>query len=144
MIQRIQTIFLLLASAATFSLYKLPFASAGKSDITPFLSDGIFNVMDHPGFLGLFGLGGLLLLLAIFMFKNRILQMRVTLFASVLVLLGLILIPVLLFQAGNVVIQMLQVKVGMFIPALAVIFGLLARRAIRKDEKLVKSMDRLR
>ena len=54
------------------------------------------------------------------------------------------LIPVLLFQAGDTVIQMLQVKVGMFIPAVAVFFGLLARRAIRKDEKLVKSMDRLR
>ena len=144
MIQRIQTIFLLLASVAALSLYKLPFASAGKTDIAPFLSDGIFNVMDHPGFMGLFGLGGLLLLLAIFLFKNRMLQMRVTLFASVLVLLGLILIPVLLFQAGETVIQMLQVKPGMYIPAVAVFFGLLARRAIRKDEKLVKSMDRLR
>lgn len=70
--------------------------------------------------------------------------MRVTLFASVLVLLGLILIPVLLFQSGQSVIQMLQVKAGMFIPAVVVFFGLLARRAIRKDEKLVQSMDRLR
>ena len=71
MIQRIQTVFLLLASVATFSLYKLPFASAGKTDITPFLSDGIFNVMDHPGFLGLFGLGGLLLVLAILIMKLK-------------------------------------------------------------------------
>lgn len=144
MIQRIQSIFLLLASAASFSLFKLPFASSVKSDVTPFLSDGSFNIMDHPGFMGLFGLGGLLLLLAIFMFKNRKLQMRVTLFGAILVLLGLILIPVLLFMEGQAVIDMLQVQAGMFIPVVAIVLGLLARRAIRKDEKLVQSMDRLR
>lgn len=144
MIQRIQTIFLLLASAASFSLFKLPFASAGKTEMASFLSDGIFNMMDHPGFIGLFSVGGFLLLVAIFLFNNRKQQMRLTMFATILVLLGLILIPVLLFQAGRPVIDMLQVKAGMFLPAIAVFFGLLARRAIKKDEKLVKSMDRLR
>ena len=144
MIQRIQSIFLLLASAASFSLFKLPFASSVKSDVTPFLSDGTFNIMDHPGFIGLFSLGGLLLFIAIFLFNNRKRQMGVALFGSVLILLGLILIPVLLFMEGQSVIDMLSVQAGMFIPAVAVILGLLARRAIRKDEKLVQSMDRLR
>jgi hypothetical protein len=35
-------------------------------------------------------------------------------------------------------------QIGMFIPMGAGLFGLLANYFIRKDEKLVKSMDRLR
>ena len=38
----------------------------------------------------------------------------------------------------------LTLQLGLAAPALSLIFSILANRFIRKDEKLVKSMDRLR
>jgi hypothetical protein len=145
MIQRIQTLFLLLASASFGSLFAIPFAI---SDVAAagFLSDQVFEIRDHPVLLGLAVLGALLGLIAMFAYNNRKRQRRLV---YGVVIMG-ILLPVAAFILfmGNAPNLYASAEVhdqfGLFVPAAAILFGALANHFIRKDEKLVQSMDRLR
>src|SRR5690606_26140687 len=113
---------------------------------TPYLGDQIFNVMDHPALLALTALGALLGLVAIFVFRNRTLQMRLGYLIVVLAILLLITSFLLFTNASAAMTADVQVEdqIGLFLPIGAVVFGLLAGVFIRKDERLVRSMDRLR
>lgn len=142
MIQRIQSIFLLLVAVCFFSLFGLNFVdieSADTANLT-FLQDSEFNVHDHVIFLILAGIGGGLALLVIFLFNNRSLQMRLSyiliVFALMIPLLG-----VLLFQQEWNSIPantLVDIEYGVIPPVLAIIFAALAIRFIKKDEKLVR------
>ena len=77
------------------------------------------------------------------LFKNRKLQFvigRLTILIN-LILLGL-LIYVSLTLPGEAAVS--EKGIGMFVPILAVLLLVLANKAIKKDEDLVKSVDRLR
>lgn len=145
MIQRIQTIFLLLAGAAFGALFALPFATSDKTS-PDLLSDRTFDVMDNPILMILAGVGVLVSLISIFMFKNRKTQIKL---GYIMIILG-ILIPIaayLLFtnEAPNIPEEAnISDGIGAYIPFAAIILALLANRFIKKDDKLVKSMDRLR
>ena len=77
MIQRIQSVFLLLVSGAAFSLFGLSFANSAKViSNSALFSDQTFNIMDDQVMLGLFCAAGAIAFIAIFLFKNRILQTR--------------------------------------------------------------------
>ena len=145
MIQRIQTIFLLLAGGAFGSLFFLPFAATSSPESTGIFSDSVYDVMDNPALLSLAVAGIGFALIAIFMFKKRPLQMRLGYLGMVIA----ILIPIvsLLYfssQVGTLEDQPSTDELGMFMPAAALLFLGLANYFIRKDDKLVKSMDRLR
>ncbi|MBK8969288.1 MAG: DUF4293 domain-containing protein [Saprospiraceae bacterium] len=149
MIQRIQSIFLLLAAGALGGQFALPYLQTPADDparsLTA-LADGVLNPLDNPGLLGLTGLGALISLAAIFLFKNRSLQMRLALVAAgigimLLVLLGITVKNTLDQAPGNGTVNF---AFGLGLPVLALLFNWLAARAIRKDEALVRSMDRLR
>ncbi len=91
----------------------------------------------------LFLVSAILSFVAIFIFKNRKLQFvigRVTILVN-LILLGL-LIYVSLTLPGEASVS--EKGIGMFIPILAILLVVLANKAIKKDEDLVKSVDRLR
>lgn len=83
---------------------------------------------------------------SIFKFKKRPLQLKLGMFNTVLIsgVLGL------MFYYQNAANNMFdtetygQFKIGLFLPPIAILFNLLANRYIRKDEKLVRSVDRLR
>ena len=143
MIQRIQTIFLLLAGGAALSLFALPMAttSEAKADSTLF-ADASFDVMDAPVLMGAFALAGILLLVNIFLFNNRKLQMTLTKVGLFLTGVGIGASAYLYFsdQAADAATP----AAGVALPILALIFGILAHRYISKDEKLVRSVDRLR
>lgn len=146
MIQRIQSIFLLLASLASFGLFGLPFASTPdavtKSTI---FGDALYNLQDHIGLLVVFGLSGLLALVAIFLFKNRKLQLNLSRFALIANVIGLILAIVLYYNdSGTLGAVDPNDEAGLYMPFIAVVFLGLALRFISKDEQLVSSMDRLR
>lgn len=145
MIQRIQSLFLLLAALAFIALFKFPFA---ESDIANagFLMDKDFDVYDHPVLMGLAGLGTVAALVAIFLFKNRPLQIRLTYITIIMGILLLIVAIVLFYNETAEIFEKAQISdsVGLYMPFVGFIFGLLAARFIRKDEKLIKSMDRLR
>ena len=146
MIQRIQSLLLLLGAVAVFGLFKLPFGSVTPSiKASPIFSDGIFNIQDHPALLGLFSIAGILALVAIFLFNNRNLQKvlsRVSIIASII---GMVLAAVLFMQdATNMGNQTPSEGFGLGLPILSIIFILFAIRFINKDDNLVRSMDRLR
>ena len=145
MIQRIQTIFLILVAAVFGSLFKLPLALSDKP-AAQFLSDRVYDITDHPVLIGL-TIGGILLaLISIFMYKKRKVQLKL----GYLILVMAILLPVISFLLFTTVSPQIdpsvhvEDQIGMFIPLVAVLFGGLANYYIRKDDKLVKSMDRLR
>jgi len=146
MIQRIQTLFLLLAAAAAFSLFAFPFASTpeGVTASTMF-ADGQYNLSDHIGLLVLFSLAGGLALISIFLFKNRKTQLLVGRLSIIANIIGLVL-AIALFMQDFEKLGAVDPDdgIGLYLPIAFLVFALLALRFISKDEKLVKSMDRLR
>ncbi len=146
MIQRIQSIFLFLASLATFGLFGLPFASTPNPiNVSSIFGDSLYNLHDHIALLILFGLAGVLALIAIFLFKNRKLQLNLSRFALIANVIGLVLAIALYYNdSGTLGAVDPSDEAGLYMPFIAVVFLGLALRFISKDEKLVKSMDRLR
>ena len=147
MIQRIQSIFLLLASLAFFSLFSNPMSfatsevsNANELSPTSTLADGVFNIQDNIGLIILTVLGGVLALGAIFLFKNRPLQMKIS---NLTILTGLSTIGFLGFLISKETTTF-EMGFGLAAPILAILFSALATMFIKKDDKIVKSMDRLR
>lgn len=136
MIQRIQSIYLLIVvflNAAMpwwFPLWKTETGTA------------VF-AMEKPFVFGAFCFSGLLALIAIFMFKNRKFQFVLGRLNIVLnfVLLGFF-VYWLLMMPGEM--QISEKGILVFVPLVAIVFLALANKAIKKDEDLVKSVDRLR
>jgi len=85
-------------------------------------------------------MGGLLSLIAIFLFKNRKLQMSLS---YVAILAGFVLMGTVAYlQVSTDSVG--TYSVGMAMPLAGILFSLLATVFIKKDDKLVRSMDRLR
>ena len=143
MIQRIQTVYLLLTSIISgvlifvFNLLK----SLEKNVFALDLLNSDSSLLKVVPIL--FLVSAILAFVAIFLFKNRKLQFvigRLTILIN-LILLGL-LIYVSLTLPGEAAVS--EKGIGMFVPILAVLLLVLANKAIKKDEDLVKSVDRLR
>jgi len=148
MIQRIQSIFLLLAAACAFALFALPFASVEVPETnvaSSIFADGVYDIQDHIGTIVLFCLAGGLAFISIFLFNNRKLQMTLSRFAIIFNIIGLVLAIILFYnEVQGMGEEMPDDRLGIFLPILFIVFTLLGLRFIGKDEKLVKSMDRLR
>lgn len=153
MIQRIQSIFLLLASGSLGTLF-IPSVSIGDfnqpSPQIPASADGYLNIFDNKILLGLTGVALVVAFLTIFLFKSRPNQIRL---AWVSVIACLALLGMSVFETKNQTDMVQQAAyAGSFNPSfiayipmvLAITFGWLAIRNIRKDEILVRSADRLR
>ncbi|MGB4204599.1 MAG: DUF4293 domain-containing protein [Bacteroidales bacterium] len=148
MIQRIQSVYLFLAAIAIAVMFFFPIAYSDTLDfyfgLRGISDDTFLNVNTKP----LIIIAVVLILLAvfsIFMYKNRLLQMRVIRFG---VLLDLAFIIVIYFgyidsisQKANVEVQY---KTGIYFPLIMLVFLILAIRAIMADEKKVRAADRLR
>lgn len=149
MIQRIQSIFLFLAAGAFGGQFGLPYLQTPENDparTVPALTDGVFNPLDNPGLLGLTCLGAIVSLAAIFLFKNRQLQARLSGVSSIV---AILLLGLVAFSTKTTLDQTpaggsVHFAFGLALPVLALLLNWLASRAIRKDEALVRSMDRLR
>lgn len=142
MIQRIQTIFLLLAAGLLGALLAVPFLSVGAEAeyaAASVLGDQVFNLQDHIALLVLFLLAAGISLISIFLFKKRPLQMTFTLIGLLVNVVGIGFAAYLLYQSGAFDQGGLQVQAGVAFPVLAIIFLLLAYRNIKKDEQTVKS-----
>ena len=145
MIQRIQSIFLLLSGVSFFSLFGVPFATSTVA-IPNLLSDMIYNVQDSPILMVLCGLGGLLSIAAIFLFNNRPLQLKMSYLAIVFSILLPLVAFLLLFNEQTFTTQSDKINdaFGLYLPFISLILSILAARFIGKDENTVRSMDRLR
>ncbi len=143
MIQRIQTIFLLLSVLLSVLLlylpvYELQSLSATTAEINRFTisSSAILAIIN--------GVVGIFCLIAIFLYKNRNLQIRI---CNLSLLLTCVLIGLLFFVADTMSSSMNQ-KVHYlycsYFPLIQILVIYLAIRNIKHDENLVKSADRLR
>ena len=144
MIQRIQSVFLFLASLSLWSLFKIPFALSDV-ETTPFFEDRLFSIQDHSVLLALTIIGGLCSFVAIFMFKKRENQMRLGYVGIICSLFIAIAAFWLIYsnssQMSNAVIED---QIGLYIPIISLILIIIANMFIKKDVQLVQSMDRLR
>jgi len=135
MIQRIQSIYLLLAAAANFTLIRLPMATAPEA-----FGDSLLTSDDHIALLILFALGGALATAAIFLFKNRPLQAKLSIGVGLLGLMATIAVASLYLPVA----KSASLQVGAALLPVVMLMAGLANYRIQKDEKLVRSMDRLR
>ncbi len=146
MIQRIQTLYLALAAACLSGTFALPFArTLSPTAEGQLFRDGRYDLHDHPALLLLAATGILCATAAIFLFKNRPLQMRLALL-SLLATAALVLLALVLFWNETALFGEASPtpSMGSALPVAAAFLLVLARRHIKKDEELVQSMDRLR
>ena len=136
MLQRIQTVYLLVSVLAIGALY-LWF---------PVVKDAANNLViekNEPLVLGLMAGSVLLSLISIFNFKKRKLQFVLNRLNIILnfVLLGVFVYRSLSISGGTLVSEK---GIGVLIPIISIVFLVMANKAIKRDEDLVKSVDRLR
>lgn len=155
MIQRIQTLYLLFAAIAASIMFFFPLAIFyGEHNFELFIYELKFfdpnptlNVGEYflLPLLGVVVLIIFLSLLSIFNFKSRKRQMmliKVNMALTLILLAGYFFgyIGLLEDHVGNPP----EYQFTSFMPALIFLFLLLANRGVQKDEKLIRSMDRLR
>ncbi len=143
MIQRIQSIFLLLACILLSLVFVFPFFK-GNQTTSGFFADSQYTIQDHPALLGVTIGAALVALIAIFVYKNRSLQQKLVYLAILLSIVLLAVVMILGFGDTPDLMNQASIFVGSVLPILAVIFLGISLRGIRKDERIVKSMDRLR
>ncbi len=146
MIQRIQSIFLLLAGAAGFGALALPFATTGENvQSSALFADKVYSTGDHVGLLVLFALAGALAVADIFLYNNRPLQGKIGRIALIANILGIVLAVVLFWQdLDKLGSSAVSDGLGIYPPIAFIVFAVLALRGIKQDEVLVRSADRLR
>ncbi|MXV13723.1 DUF4293 domain-containing protein [Hufsiella ginkgonis] len=155
MIQRIQTIWLFLASVALFGLFFLPTLQLSNTDgvarsirLTGAYDTAGAQVVQAQSFILLTVVGvivALIPLVLIFFYKNRKQQMAFCYLTIVAILaFSFWLAQTAKNVAGNVEPGIQNFGIGAVLPSLAVIFMILAAKGIRNDQKLVRSADRLR
>ena len=157
MIQRIQTLFLLGAALISVSLFFLPLSEVkvtnpdGTLDL---LTITLMEVKSGSGsehnpasssypmlIVNLLVLAGTMV--SVWMYKNRPAQIRLTSITTLL----LIVLIILIFRSSDALAGEGEPPVyqtGVYLIAVQAFLYILARRAIRKDEMLVRSADRIR
>ncbi len=153
MIQRIQTVYLLIATILMAITIFTPIAQffdgTQEYTLSAFaLKDAAGAVAQPAIYMGiLLVLATLLPFVVIFLFKNRQLQIRLCAAEIVLLVGSLVVMGIYyylshrIFDAANGIIS---IKVGIVMPILAIVFVALAIRSIFRDEVLVRSLDRIR
>ena len=160
MIQRLQSLYLLLAIAAYVLLFFFPIAEYSVLD-----NNYNFSMLEIPNgnsnstlpLIIAVCLMAIACFVTIFLYKKRPVQIKIT---AITLLVHIGFIAALFYSAENIIADSLtkgiialgadkveiipSYKVGMYISLIPVIFIVLAHRAIRKDEKMVSSSDRLR
>lgn len=164
MIQRIQTLFLLIAFIATILLFFFPVASIteftqvqSEALATDYYELGVTGFIDpSPAsipqlskyvFIPLIIIVVMELILigfTIFRYKNRLHQLKLVkmgVFLNIILVAGIFLNYPKLFIDSQIEIEP---GMGAYFPLISLIFLVMAYRYILKDEKLIKSVDRLR
>ena len=141
MIQRIQSIWLLIVALAAFATYTLTLYIGKLANGT----EKVLQLADDFLLVIIIIALGILAIICLFLFKNRKLQFKLSVF-GVIFSIGFLFLEyfrVESFKKDNL-IQTGSYQIGALLPLVMVIFFFLAARGIYRDERLVKSMDRLR
>jgi hypothetical protein len=136
MIQRIQTLYLLISAGISAGLIFVFHLWTTTEELLFFAKDNMY-------YFGLFVGSAVLSLISIFGYKNRKSQFVL---GRLNIILNFILLGVFVYQSLNLSgeTQVSEKGIGIILPIFSIVFLVLANKAIKKDEDLVKSVDRLR
>lgn len=150
MIQRIQSVYLFIAGIIVLAMYKIPVAEFSNGELiyklfachildpttgTPFINVVPMAVLPILSmFLSLF---------AIFKFNNRSFQIKLGKM-NMLVLIVLIAVQVIYYFRIQGLMSNGKPGFSAIIPLVAILLIFMANKAIKKDDNLVKSADRIR
>jgi magnesium-transporting ATPase (P-type) len=138
MIQRQQSLWLLLSAICAFLSYKLPFFSGTKEGIKNLTEKAILDGGSTFFLLVVTGICLVLSLITIFLYKDRKLQLKLCIAGVILsVLLLIIYFNELRKLSGSISLS------AVFVFGILISY-IMAARGIWKDEKLIKSLDKLR
>ncbi|MDR0823704.1 MAG: DUF4293 domain-containing protein [Prevotella sp.] len=151
MIQRIQSVYLLLVVIlmGVTTVSPLMELTGDSKLLYTFSSLGIGQLfaVQYPtwGVLFFAGLSALIAFINIFLYKKRKAQIKTGILISLLILFFYVTLYVY-FQSYTAKYGLTfdKVQFGLALPIIALIFNILAIVRIKKDEKLVKSLDRIR
>lgn len=158
MIQRIQSVYLAIASIALIVVYFFPLASflsdvtyahfyiSHLESLTPGAEIPVKNSVILP--VAVFnGIIAAILLLSIFLFNKRLFQSRMV---KLCILMTIIMLALVFFVYSPLVSKALSTdpnyadSFGLYLILISLVMQVLANRGIMKDEKLIRSADRLR
>jgi cytochrome bd-type quinol oxidase subunit 2 len=136
MLQRIQTVYLLICFviSGVLPLFVSLFPNVTKKEEL-FTHAILFSI--------LFGLSALLAVVSIFSYKKRKNQFVIN---RLNMILNFIIIGLLVYHSLSLSgeAKVSEKGIGMLLPIFSIVFLALANRAIKRDEDLVKSVDRIR
>lgn len=139
MIQRQQSLWLLLSVICGILSFNFPFYTGTRMNEANMMEMAILDGAANFFYILLTGANIILALVTIFLYKDRKLQLRLAL-AGILTSLGLFIMYIAgmqKFEKGNLALTSLLV--------LGIVAGfVMAARGIRKDQQLIKSIDKLR
>lgn len=157
MIQRIQSVYLLLAAVAMGATAYFPLADAiGINDSLVLYTYKVISLIpdgtpDFPSYfmwpmMGISGLVFLIAFVSVFLYKNRVRQLNILRVAVILLIVMIALFffyytPELERVSGGIVGYGMP---GAYLPVATFIFFVLAYRGIVSDIRLIRSADRLR
>lgn len=161
MIQRIQTVYLLLAAILSFAClisnvacYKCADETVAVFNNFTFSTYGSYSAYQSAG---PYALGTLLILvivltlMSIMLFRKRMRQLRLVIFSSILLVGYVLTYSLFAFKyAENLLLLQsaepltFHLRFAAILPVLCFLLNCLAIHGIRKDEALVRSLDRLR
>lgn len=153
MIQRIQTVYLLLAAVLVAVVNFFPLAHCQGAEVCYTMTSLGVDSTGEP-FTGaaywscflpacsLFAF--ILIVMALFSYKKRIVQMRRCVYAILVLLVYYVFFGIQIWTLNDVTGIFPDFALIAELPLIAIVLLFLAGRAIKRDEDLVRSMDRLR
>jgi len=159
MIQRIQSVFLFMIVIAMVALFFVPiWSKTNPADgqeyaltafsLGPVASTANADASTSTIFIAILaGLAGAIALYEIFQYKNRLTQMKLGLLNSLVMAALMGCVFYFSSYVGEDLIKTTtqgEYMAGFYLPAVGLLMNVLANRFIKRDEDLVRSMDRLR
>jgi len=149
MIQRIQTVYLFFVAVVLIVCMCMPVSYfigpeqivSKMTNLAIVAQDGSANYAPWALFVILL-VSAALALFTIFLFKKRMLQIRLTVFSTILLIGYYITLGVFIYMLKGD--AHFRVALGACLPFIAIVLNWLSIRAIGKDEMLVKAYERLR
>jgi hypothetical protein len=158
MIQRIQTVYLALAFIAMALLFAFPlaqffsehgayvFSVTGLKNMVPGEPNAFNPVIFLPIIFVAVGIG-FLALFTVFQYKNRSFQIKLTnigVLSCIALIMGIFFLYIPMIEKKINIVPDYSKAFGIYLPLVALVFLVMANRAIKRDDKLVRSADRLR
>jgi len=152
MIQRIQSVYLLVVTILMASIFFYPYAEllAANGEVFIFHFNGLFSLAEESIYsltippIILLSIIVLISFSSIFFYKKRIFQMRINLI-NIILMIGYLGLNYYYIQSfTNQLNGVVSYKITVIFPVVAAILTYLAIRSIGKDEALIRSMDRIR